>query len=70
LKNKINSSALGSQTLKSYNSNTGSTRVFYKEKWIYPKFSPNFDLYKGFFMEKNGPNSPNFDLFFPIAKFS
>jgi hypothetical protein len=27
---------------------------------FYGEISPNFDLYKGFFMEVNGPNSPDF----------
>jgi hypothetical protein len=28
---------------------------------IIGKVLPKFDLYKGFFLEKNGPNSPSFE---------
>jgi hypothetical protein len=37
--------------------NYGPSRVSFTGK-----FSPNFDLYKGFFMEKNGSNSQKFEI--------
>jgi hypothetical protein len=47
---------------------TNMSLIGYIHNWVYVFFKkkigkvlPKFDLYKGFFLEKNDPNSPSFE---------